>query len=134
VNHQVSLLHFKLLILCALLFSSCSGGADSNAQLEVTDVRYESSETSRCVGEIKNVSQQPLSNLKVEVEFRTENGSRVRGSIVELPESTLAPNAGMNFSAPYIKGHNDSQVTTCGVLRIKTAEGGTLMHLERSAK
>ena len=134
MSHQVSSLYFKPLILCALLFSSCSSGADSNAQLEVIDVRYESSETSRCIGEIRNISPQPLGKLKVEVEFRTENGGRVRSGIFDLPESPLSPNASINLIAPYIKGTNDSQVSTCGVLRVKTQEDGALLHTERRAK
>jgi hypothetical protein len=78
MNLQRSLLHFKPLILCALMFSSCSGSADNNAQLEVTDARYESSETLRCIGEVKNISPAALGNLKVEVEFETANGDPVR--------------------------------------------------------
>lgn len=131
---QVSLLHFKPLILCALLFSSCSGGADNSAQLEVTDVRYESSETSRCIGEVKNISPAALGNLKVEVEFQTANGDPVRRSTVELPQRELRPNTGSNFSAPYLKGANDSQVVSCRVLKFKTDGDGTIFHINPSAK
>jgi hypothetical protein len=113
VNRQAHLLNFKPLILCTLLFSSCSSGADSNAQLEVTDVRYESMETSRCIGEVKNISSAPLNNLKVAVEFQMANGERVRGITVDLSQRELQPNTGSNFSAPYLKGTNDPQVVGC---------------------
>ncbi|HWT03562.1 MAG TPA: hypothetical protein VN256_25155 [Pyrinomonadaceae bacterium] len=99
----------------------------------MTSLRYESAETPRCVGELTNISSRPLSDLKVEVEFRTENGSRVRGVIIDLSDGPLAPNAGVNFIAPYVKGPNDSQVSACRVLRVKSPEGGTLLHVERRA-
>ena len=134
MNYRLHLRHWCLFFLCAPAFISCSSAPDENVRLEVMGLRYDSSETPRCVGEIKNISPQPLSNLKLEVEFRTENGSRVRGSILELPGSTLTPNASANFTAPYVKGGNDSQVSTCGVLRVRTQEGETLLHIERRAK
>jgi hypothetical protein len=134
VNHQVSLLHFKPLILCALLFSSCARGADSNIQLEITAVRYESTEAPHCVGEVKNISSVPLNNLKVEVEFQTANGERVRGKTVDLTQKDLQPNTDSNFSAPYLKGSNDPQVVGCRVLRLKTDGDGTILHINRSVK
>jgi hypothetical protein len=134
MNQRLHLIHSGIFFLCALVFISCSGVPEENGRLEITGLRYDSSETPRCVGDIKNISAQPLSNLKIEVEFRTENGGRVRGSILDLPGSTLAPNASANFSAPYVKGANDSQVSACGVLRIRTQEGETLPHIERRAK
>ena len=134
MNHQVSLLHFKPLILCALLFSSCSNRSDSNPQLELIDVRYESVETSRCIGEVKNISSAPLNNLKVEVEFLMANGERVRGNTVDLTQKELQPNTGSNFSAPYLKGSNDPQVVGCKVVRFKTDGDGTILHINRSVK
>jgi hypothetical protein len=133
INYRSSLIRAGVFFLCALLFISCSGSPDDKAQLEVSGLRYESAETSRCVGGVKNISQRPLGGLKVEVEFRTENGSRVRGVVIDLPDGPLAPNTGVNFTAPYVKGPNDSQVSACGVLRVKTQEGGTLLHVERRA-
>ena len=134
MNYRLHLIHSSVFFLCVLLFISCSDTPGANAQLEITSLRYESSETSRCVGEIKNISPQPLSNLKVEVEFKTENGGRVRGSIVDLPKGALAPSASISFIVPYIKGPNDSHVRACGVLKVKTEEGGALLHIERRAK
>lgn len=134
MNRQVHLLNFKPLILCTLLFSSCSSGADSNAQLEVTNVRYEAVETSRCIGEIKNISSVPLNNLKVEVEFQMANGERVRGNTIDLTQKDLQPNTGSNFSVPYLKGSNDPQVVACRVLRCKTDGDGTILHINRSVK
>jgi hypothetical protein len=134
MNYRLHLIQSSVFFLCVLLFISCSGTPADNVQLEITSLRYESSETSRCIGEIKNISQQPLSNLKVEVEFKTDNGGRVRGSIVDLPKGALAPSASVNFSVPYIKGPNDSQVNACGVLKVKTEEGSALLHIERRAK
>ncbi len=133
INYRSYLIHAGVFFLCALLFISCSGSPDNKAQLEVSGLRYESAETPRCVGEVTNISQRPLGNLKVEVEFRMENGSRVRGVVTDLPDGPLAPNAGVNFTAPYVKGPNDSPVSACGVLRVKTQEGGTLLHVERRA-
>jgi hypothetical protein len=133
IIYRSSPIRAGVFFLCALLFISCSASPDDGAQLEVSGLRYESAGTSRCAGEVKNISQRPLGGLEVEVEFRTENGSRVRGVIIGLPDGPLAPNAGVNFTAPYAKGPNDSQVSSCGVLRVKTPEGGTLLHVERRA-
>ena len=134
MSYQTYLRHSNLFILCALLFSSCSSGADNSAQLEVIDLRYESSETSHCAGEVKNISSLPLNNLKVEVEFQTANGERVREKTAELAQSALEPNASSNFSVPYLKGSNDSTVVTCRVLRFKIDEDRAILHLKRRVK
>jgi hypothetical protein len=91
-------------------------------------------ETSRCIGEVKNISSAPLNNLKVEVEFLMANGERVRGNTVDLTQKELQPNTGSNFSAPYLKGSNDPQVVRCKVVRFKTDGDGTILHINRSVK
>ena len=134
MNHQILLLHFKLLILCALLTTACSGDSNSTAKLEVIDAHYEAAETSRCIGEVKNISPSPLGNLKVEVEFLTTNGDLVRRNTVDLSEKDMQPNTGSRFSAPYLKGANDPQVVRCRVLRFKTDGAGAILHLNPPAK
>lgn len=134
MNRQPSLLFSKLLVLCALLLSSCTGGPDVIAQLEVTEIRYEQAATSHCSGTVKNISPEQLNKVKVDIEFQTENGERVRVNRVDLPRSELSPKADSNFSTPYLKGPNDPQVSRCRVLRFKTDEGGTINHINKAEK
>lgn len=129
MNRQPFLRYSKLVVLFALLFSSCTGGQDVTAQLEVTETRYQPAEPLHCSGTVKNISSGQLSNLKVDVEFQTGNGDRVRVGTVDLAQNEISPNASSNFSAPYLKGHNDPQVARCRVLTFKNNEGEIINHI-----
>lgn len=121
-----------LLALSFLIMSSCTGAVEKE-RLEVTGARYEASGSPLCAGEVKNISPQAINNLRVEVEFQTADGNRVRVNTGNVSPAALAPNAISKFSVPYVKGSHDSAVVNCKVLEFKFPESGPVFHIDKSS-
>lgn len=123
---------FLVFGLCAGILSSCSPAA-SHDSLEVTNVRYDTSDTPRCVGEVRNISSQTFNRLQVQVEFQNSEGNRVRTRTESVTQSSFAPGTSGNFSVPYSKGSNDPPIVNCRIVEFRSWDGGVLLHREKTA-
>ncbi len=111
-------------ILLSLLIGvliSC-GTPSASRRLEVTALRYDTTNLTNCEGEVKNISPHSISNLQVEVEFQNADGNRIRTSTVNISSSNMAANTVGSFSVPYQRGSNDPPVVRCRVVEFR-AEG-----------
>ena len=101
------------------LLISC-GPPSVSRSLEVTTIRYDTTNLTDCGGEVKNISPHAINNLQLEVEFQNADGNRVRTSTANISPSSLAANAIGSFSVPYQRGSNDPPVIRCRVVEFQS--------------
>src|SRR5262245_7014846 len=96
-------LAFLLVGFTSGLLISC-GTSLPGKRLEVTALRYDTSNLTSCDGDVKNVSASGLEGLQVQVEFQNAEGNRVRTGHAEVMPSSIAAGRAARFSVPYQKG------------------------------
>ena len=106
------------LVLCCL--GAC-GPPPIKRSLEVTALRYDTTNLTECGGDLKNVSRQPINDLQVQVEFQNADRNRVRIATGSVSPTSLGPNAVGSFSVPYVKGSNDPPVVRCRAIEFRSA-------------
>ena len=125
----------KILLLVFGLFagflSSC-GPAALKESLEASSVRYDTSGTPHCVGQVRNISPQAINNLEVQIEFQNIDGNRVRTGTESSSPKTLTPGTSGCFSVPYLKGSNDPPVVKCKIVEFNSSDGEPLLHTDKS--
>lgn len=89
-------------------------------RLEVTALRYDTTDLTNCGGEVKNISPHSINNLQVEVEFQNAESNRVRTGTADISPSTLEANGIGSFSVPYSQGANDPPVVRCRVVEFRS--------------
>ena len=109
---------------------SC-GTPSVSRRLEVTALRYDTTNLTNCEGEVKNISPHSISNLQVEVEFQNAESNRVRTGTANISPSIFEANAIGSFSVPYQRGSNDPPVVRCRVVEFR-ADGVQLAFEEDS--
>ena len=98
------------LALCA--FTAC-GPSPTKRSLEVTALRYDTTNLTDCGGDVRNISPHTITDLQVHVEFQNADGNRVRTGIGSVSPTNLAPNGIGSFTVGYLKGSNDPPVVRC---------------------
>ena len=78
------------LALCA--FTAC-GPSPIKRSLEVTALRYDTTNLTDCGGEMRNISPHAITDLHVLVEFQNADGNRVRTGTSGVSPATLTPGA-----------------------------------------
>jgi len=101
--------------------------------LEVTSVSYDTADVPRCAGQVRNVSSQIITDLRVQVEFQNEDRNRVRTATESVSPKTLAPGESGSFSVPYQRGSTDPPVVSCRVVEFSSANGELLLHSDKTA-
>ena len=88
------------LALC--VFAAC-GPSPIKRSLEVTALRYDTTNLTECGGDLKNISHQPINDLQVQVEFQNADGNRVRIA-TGMRSPTSLVERGRQFFCPLREG------------------------------
>lgn len=95
--------------------------------LEITALRYDTTNLTDCGGKVRNISPNTISNLQVQVEFQNADGNRVRTQTGSVSPASLAPSAIGSFSVHYLKGSNDPPIVRCRAIEFES-DGVQLVH------
>jgi hypothetical protein len=106
------------MVLCG--FAAC-GPSPIKRSLEVTALRYDTTNLTDCGGDVRNISPHTISDLQVQVEFQNADRNRVRIATGSVSPTSLGPNAVGSFSVSYVKGSNDPPVVRCRAIEFRSA-------------
>ena len=112
--------------LAVCTFTGCGPSAVKRS-LEVTMMRYDTTNLTDCGGAVKNISPHSINNLQVQVEFQNADGNRVRTETGSVSPTSLAPSAIGSFSVHYLKGSKDPPIVRCRAIEFES-DGVQLVH------
>ena len=117
--------------LAMFAFTAC-GPSPIKRSLEVTALRYATTNLTDCGGDVRNISPHTISDLQVQVEFQNAVGNRVRMGTGQVSPPTLTPSSIGRFIVPYLKGSNDPPVVRCRAIEFHS-DRVLLLHEDETA-